>query len=54
MVLLIEIFWITNYYSPSSIDIYEGLVKFEDEIASLWDIIGQSVGLLEMKLSNTC
>jgi hypothetical protein len=30
---------------------YEGLAEFEADIASLWEIIGQSAGLLVLKLS---
>ena len=30
---------------------YEGANEFEELIASLWEIIGHSVGLLEVKLS---
>ena len=30
---------------------YEGGNKFEELIASLWETIGHSVGLLEVKLS---
>ena len=44
-------FLISNYYFPSSIEINEGLVKFEDDIANLWEITGQSLGLLVVKLS---
>ena len=33
VLLLIETFWISNYYFPSTIDIYEGLVKFEGDLA---------------------
>jgi hypothetical protein len=44
-------FWISNYYFPSSIEMYEGLDKFEDDTANLWEIIGQSLGLLVVKLS---
>ena len=51
VVLLIERFLISNYYFPSEIEIYEGLVKVEGDVAILWDIIGQSLGILEVKFS---
>jgi hypothetical protein len=50
--LLIEIFLISNYSFPSFIDTYEGADLLEGDKANLWEIIGQSVGLLEVKLSN--
>jgi hypothetical protein len=41
-----------NYEEPSIIPNSFGLVKFDADTASAWEITGQSIGKFEVKLSN--